>query len=146
MSMNVKVLVVCIVLFVLAASMVTVSVRVWRNPEMIGDNVPFTRMLPFDEAGRHAMGRAMGAWSALIVFTLAVVGAAIIHGPSGTGKPQNDAVLTVAYVGIGGILLSAVAMITITSLNRPKFLVPPHQRSDKGLLELAIARRRSRRG
>jgi hypothetical protein len=144
--MNVKVLVVCIVLFVLAASMVTVSVRVWRNPAMVGDRVPFTRMLPFSEAGRHAMGRAMGAWSALIVFALVVIGAAIIRGPSKASTPENNALFVVAYIGIGGILLSVVAMITITWLNQPKFLVPPHQRADKGLLELANADRRARRG
>jgi hypothetical protein len=54
---------------------------------------------------------------------------------------QGIAGLTLDGVGVAGFILSGVVYFGIVNFNRPRFLVPPHLRSQPG----AIAGRRQRR-
>ncbi len=132
--------VVLAVLTVLAVSISAVAVRAWRDPRMVGDRVPFARMLPFSKEARSAFGRALVPWSGIVVLAVAV---GIVVSVRSHQQPGSAVYRDLGYVGLAvavGIVAFFVAMLTIAWFNVPAFLVPPHRRHEKGLFKTGRAK------
>jgi hypothetical protein len=131
---NVGLIVVAAFVTVLAVALGVVAVRSWRDPSMVGDRVPFARMLPFRYRGREAFGRTIGIWAVGMSFIAAFCIVAAFQPSSQGGKIQFSVLArTVELVLIVGWMLSFGAALAVALANVPKILVPPHRRGEGGL-------------
>ena len=133
--MNTGLMVVAALMAVLAVAFGVVAVRSWRDPSMVGDRVPFTRMLPLRSRGRDAFGRTIGIWAVGLCFIAAFCAVAAFQPSSQGGKIQFSVLArTVEIAFIVGWMLSFVAALAVVLANLPKVLVPPHRRGEDGLV------------
>ena len=63
---------------------------------------------------------------------LVLIGGGIAGDLIGEGEPGYDIAMSIGVVGLLGLFLLA---FPITFFNRPRFLVPPHQRDEPGAIE-----------
>jgi hypothetical protein len=123
-------------LVLLGGSMMIAAIKTWRNPEITADRVPFARSLPFGPEGRAAAGRAMLAWAGSIMFVCTVGVLTILRGSNSVQSARARELQPYAFVAMGGIVVSLLFVVTIVCFNQPKFLVPPHRRSELGLASM----------
>ncbi|GGI12238.1 hypothetical protein GCM10007368_40160 [Isoptericola cucumis] len=118
-------------------------VALWRNPMKIEFFVASLSPLPLGEAGRRGEVRA----APLTCTTLWAIGSALV-GILISDYFPGLSFLNSTLVGvltIGAILVPLVLEVLVVLVNRPRFVVPPHMRGDRGVLIDRIHRRRERR-
>jgi hypothetical protein len=91
----------------------------WRNPG--GLALPVSR-----HAGRTVLAQAVILGSAAIVVGVA----GIMTGPAAEGQLSGVRVALMA-VGVAGVLFGGAGAFLISTIGRPRFLVPPRLRADK---------------
>jgi len=108
-----------LVLYVLAVK------RVWQGTSEI-DPERAPAWWPFSVPLWRGVGRAFPVQGACF---LLLVGGGVSAELAGKGTSGYDLGMSIGLVGLLGIFLLA---LPITFYNRPRFLVPPHQRDDPG--------------
>jgi hypothetical protein len=99
--------------------------KVWRGEsEFDGDDPP--AFWPFSTALWRGAGRALPVLGASV---LVLIGAGITSDLVGSDSKYYD---TVMAIGSLGLLVMFLVAFPIMYLNRPRFLVPPHQRDEPG--------------
>lgn len=101
------------------------STRVWQGRSELNAGSP-PSWWPFSDALWRGVIRAFPVQAAC--FTL-LVGGGIGADLAGKDSQGYDVGMSIGLVGLLGILLLA---LPITFFNRPRFLVPPHQRDEPG--------------
>lgn len=130
-------------LALIAGGLTTVAIKAWRNPEMVGDRLPFARMLPFGPQTRSAVGRAMLPWAASILFICLLDVLAVLRGSHSAQSAQGRELRPYVIAAVVGCLVSILLAVAVVCFNRPRFLVPPHRRAEQGLAAARRAERRS---
>lgn len=123
----------------MAVIFVLVGRKVWNGEsELDGDFPPAD--WPFGKPSWRGAARSYTAAAPCLVLILLAFTAQELLG---TETAAGDVALVVGTVlGLGALLIVA----SITPFNRPRLLVPPHLRSEPGLLAERRRRRTSRRG
>lgn len=121
------------------AGLIYSAVRCWRDPGY-AERLAAATALVQPRGGRGGT-RATIPWAGLL-FGLAAFFSAFLIARS----PATPSVIPL-LVGVAGVVVSAVAgglIFSITYYNRPKWLVPPSLREEKGIEELRKEARRKR--
>jgi hypothetical protein len=129
-------MVITIVIFVAILALFALAItRIWQGrSELDGSSPP--SWWPFSDALWRGVMRAFPVQAAC--FTL-LVGGGIGADLAGKDSSGYDIGMSIGLIGLLGIFLLA---LPITFFNRPRFLVPPHQRDEPGALaEWRAARR-----
>lgn len=115
--------------FILGSGFMTWKVvQLWRNPALVDFFMSAFTFLPFGPEARRGEVRSL----ALTVVSLWAIGILVIAGLwDGEFNDALAATVLVAVVVIMGCLATEVCVILF---NRPKFVVPPHMRSEPGVL------------
>jgi hypothetical protein len=121
-------MVVDVVIFaVLVVGYFFVIARVWQGRSEIDPTRP-PPWWPFGEPLWRGAARAFPVQGACV---LVLIGAGITADLIGKDGSGYDLAMAVGVIGLLGIFLLA---LPITFFNRPRFLVPPHQRDEPGAL------------
>jgi hypothetical protein len=102
--------------------------RIWEGRSEYDPNDPVA-WWPFSDALWRGVARAFPVQGACF---LLLVGGGVGADFAGKDSPGYDIGMGIGLAGLLGIFLLA---LPITFFNRPRFLVPPHQRDDPGALE-----------
>lgn len=121
MIFSVVVLAAIVVLYLLAIR------RVWQGTSELDDSNP-APWWPFSDALWRGTARAFPALGACVIV---LIGAGIAGDLAEKDSTGYNVAMSVGLVGLLGIFLLG---LPITFYNRPRFLVPPHQRDDPGTL------------
>jgi hypothetical protein len=125
-----------IIIFVAMLGLFAVAItRVWQGRSELDGTRP-AAWWPFSDALWRGAARAMPVSGA---GALLLIGGGIAGDLIGKGSSGYDIAMSVGLVGLLAIVLLA---FPITFFNRPRFLVPPHQRDEPG----AVAEWRTARG
>ena len=127
--MNIGAVIICLCLALAVAVLARAAVRIWRNQGLEPANVPMVRIVRMSEAGRHAAGRAVVPFTCVYLALLVLVGAAAARPKSGGGP-----LTAIAFIAVGLLLLSWLLFLAVAWFNWPRLIVPPHLRSDVGLI------------
>ena len=101
--------------------------KVWRGTSHIDTERP-PSWWPFSVALWRGISRAFPVQGACVLVLIAGGGVADAIGKDGAGY---DIAMSAGLVGLLGIFVFA---LPIMFYNRPRFLVPPHQRDDPGAI------------
>ena len=101
--------------------------RVWRGRSELDGSAP-PAWWPFSVPLWRGAARAFPVQGAS---ALVLIGGGIAADLAGRDSAGYDVAMTIALAGLLGIVLLA---LPITFYNRPRFLVPPHQRDEPGAL------------
>src|SRR3954453_18390597 len=101
--------------------------RVWRGHSEL-DGAPPPAWWPFSPPLWRGVARAFPVQGAC---ALVLIGGGIAADLAGRDSSGYDVGMAVGLVGLLGIVLLA---LPIALYNRPRFLVPPHQRDEPGAL------------
>jgi hypothetical protein len=112
--------------------------RIWQGTSELDDSDP-APWWPFSDALWRGTARASPVLGACAIL---VIGGGIAGDLAGKDTPGYDVAMSVGLVGLLGLFLFA---LPITFFNRPRFLVPPHQRDDPGAVAEWRRARRSHR-
>jgi hypothetical protein len=119
MVLTIVVFVAILVLFALAIT------RIWQGRSELDSSSP-PPWWPFSEALWRGVARAFPVQAACVIL---LIGGGIGADLAGKDSPGYDIGMSIGLVGLLGIFLLA---LPITFFNRPRFLVPPHQRDEPG--------------
>lgn len=115
--------------FVLGSGFMTWKVmRLWRNPALVDFFMNAFTFLPFGPAVRRGEVRSLGI---TVVSVWAIAGLVLLALWDKAPDPATTVLGLVAVLVIMGCLATEVCVILF---NRPKFVVPPHMRSEPGVL------------
>ncbi len=112
---------------VLVAGYLFVIGRIWRGRSEYDPSQP-PAWWPFSDPLWRGVARAFPVQGGCV---LLLIGGGIAADLIGEGSQGYDVAMSVGLVGLLGIFLLA---LPITFFNRPRFLVPPHQRDEPGAL------------
>jgi hypothetical protein len=101
--------------------------RIWQGTSEYDPSDP-PAWWPFSLPLWRGVARAFPVQGACAIL---VIGGGIAADLAGKGSPGYDFGMSVGLAGLLGLFLLA---LPITFFNRPRFLVPPHQRQDPGAL------------
>jgi hypothetical protein len=122
-------MVVTVALFaVLVAGYLFVIARVWQGRSEYDPSAP-PAWWPFSLPLWRGVARAFPVQGACV---LLLIGGGIGADLAGKDSSGYDVGMTIGLAGLLGLFLLA---LPITFFNRPRFLVPPHQRDEPGALE-----------
>ncbi|MEU0114783.1 hypothetical protein ABZ137_13925 [Streptomyces bobili] len=112
-------------------------VQLWVNPGMVEHFTTSFTVLPFGEDVRRGEVRSLavtivGLWAIVPMFFLGLYDA-----------EQEGALLALSAFLVVLLLLCVLLEVCVVLFNRPKFVVPPHMRSDLGVIAERRARRRA---
>lgn len=113
---------------VATAAWIRVALAMWRSDRH--SDLPAPRIGHILGGPRLQRGMARGAvvGACLLVSTLLVAIAGALT--------QSSASQAVGTVGVVGVLLCLVLYASVILVARPKWIIPPHMRSDVGLINL----------
>lgn len=118
------------------------TIKLWKDPKQVEFFMISLSILPLGESGKRGEVRA-AALTAVTLWGL-VIGVIWSMIPSGgdhaSGATTGRAIMFVIIALIVGPLLLEISVVLF---NRPRFVVPPHMRSDAGALPEALAKRRA---
>lgn len=119
-------MVVTIIAFAAIVALFAVAfTRIWQGrSELDGSSPP--SWWPFSDALWRGVMRAFPVQAACVIL---LIGGGIGADLAGKDSQGYDIGMSVGVVGLLGIFLLA---LPITFFNRPRFLVPPHQRDEPG--------------
>lgn len=126
--MSVGNVVICLFLGLIALAFGSAAVRVWRKPGFDPANTPMVRMTPMSEEGRHALGRA------ILPLAVGYLALAVMISIMAANPDKHSVWGAAVYVSAGLMMLSWLLVVAVAWFNWPKVLVPPHLRSDVGLI------------
>ena len=112
---------------VLVAGYLFVIARVWQGRSQYDPSSP-PAFWPFSLPLWRGVARAFPIQGACVLILLGGGIAGDLIGEDGKGY---DVAMGIGFVGVLGLFLLA---FPITFFNRPRFLVPPHQRDEPGAL------------
>lgn len=115
--------------------------RLWRDPLRAADLVDTFATLPYSREFRRGMVRASAATTAMILLGGLFIGLGTAWADDENGG-LGHALLPALPVLVVLLMVFTALNVTITLLNTPKFLVPPHMRNDPTYF---AARRTARR-
>ncbi|MFC8274338.1 hypothetical protein ACFUJR_17765 [Streptomyces sp. NPDC057271] len=122
-----------------AAFMTWQAVRLWRDPGLVGHFMDTFAFMPFGQETKRGEVRSL----ALTAGSLWGITLLLVVGMLDTGTSAIGSVFfVVALVTILGALACEVCVVLF---NAPKFVVPPHMRSDLGVIAARREKRRARR-
>jgi hypothetical protein len=103
--------------------------RLWRDPVRAADLVDSFAALPYSKEFRRGMVRASAATTAVIASGGLFIGLGTAWADD-ENSGLGHALLPTLPVLVILLMVSFALNLTITLLNTPKFLVPPHMRDD----------------
>ncbi|MFR9780880.1 hypothetical protein ACL02O_33190 [Micromonospora sp. MS34] len=115
------------------------AVQLWRNAELVGFFMNTFAFLPFGKDVRRGEVRSLN----LTVASLWAADVLLLVGLTGGELSGFRAGAVVAAVLV--ILACVCGEVCVVLFNAPKFVVPPHMRTDPGVLAARRARRHSAR-
>ena len=123
----------------LATCYIVIAAKVWRGESEIDPNSP-PAFWPFSDALWRGVGRAFVIQGLCV---LVLIAGGVAGDVVGEDSGAYNWVMGFASLGLFGLFFLA---FPITFLNRPKFLVPPHQRNERSAVEeWRIERERNKR-
>jgi len=126
-------------LVVLAGGYFFVVGKVWRGESQFDPTSP-PAFWPFSVTLWRGVGRAFVIQGLAV---LLLIGGGVAGDIVGEDSEAYDWVMGVGVIGVLSLFFLA---FPITFFNRPKFLVPPHQRGERGALaEWRVERERNKR-
>jgi hypothetical protein len=99
--------------------------RIWQGRSQLDESSP-PSWWPFSEALWRGVARALPVQIACVIL---LIGGGIGADLAGKDSSGYDIGMSIGLAGLLGIFLLA---LPITFFNRPRFLVPPHQRDEPG--------------
>ena len=99
--------------------------RIWQGTSEL-DTSSAPSWWPFSKALWRGVMRAFPVQAACVIL---LIGGGIGADLAGKGSAGHDIGMSIGLVGLLGIFLLA---LPVTFFNRPRFLVPPHQRDEPG--------------
>ncbi|MFB6990511.1 hypothetical protein [Streptomyces sp. NPDC056304] len=109
--------------------------QLWRDPGLVDHFVDTFAFMPFGKDVKRGEVRslALTATSLWGITVLLLIGL--------TNIELDGPAAVVFAVALLAVLLCLLSEVSVVLLNAPKFVVPPHMRSDPGLLAARRARR-----
>jgi hypothetical protein len=114
-------------------------IQLWKSPELVEWFMTTFTILPFGRGVRRGEIRALGLtatslWAATVLIFFGL-----------QDGDMSSAVLALGGAALVILLLCVLCEVSVVLFNRPKFVVPPHMRSDLGVVAERRARRRTTR-
>ncbi|MES5819516.1 hypothetical protein [Streptomyces sp. RG80] len=114
-------------------------VQLWANPGLVDHFMNSFTILPFGENVRRGEVRSLGLtvvglWSIMPMFFLGLY-----------DVEQKGILLILSAAFVFLVLLCVLLEVCVVLFNWPKFVVPPHMRSDLGVIAERRAHRRATR-
>jgi hypothetical protein len=132
--MNAGDLVCALLLAGLGAFRLAQARQAWRGPARVAGRPPPDPLLrPF--GGQAARGAVRAVAAQVVILLAAAWLLAALAVASAISGPAASAIRAIGgVVGVAGVLFGTVTGLMILLFNRPRFLVPPSARQDKGVL------------
>ncbi|WP_155054774.1 hypothetical protein [Streptomyces blattellae] len=110
--------------------------QLWRNANLVAYFMDTFAFLPFGHDVRRGEVRSLGVrviflWGILAMFFLGLY-----------DVTMDGVLLALSGVLVIVVMLCLMLEVCVVLFNRPKFIVPPHMRSDLGVIAARRARRR----
>ncbi|MFI1488026.1 hypothetical protein [Streptomyces sp. NPDC020747] len=114
------------------------AVQLWRNPDLVDFFMASFTWIPFGKEAKRGEVRSIGLTAASLWGITLLVWLALFDPDAST----SSYILVAALLAI---LVPAICEVCVVLFNLPKFVVPPHMRSDLGVIAARRARRTKRR-
>lgn len=110
------------------------AIQLWKNANLVDDFMDAFSFLPFGKEVRRGEVRSFGlsvtsVWGVAVLIWLALT------------DSDSSAPSFVLIAALVTILVPLLCEVSVVLFNTPKFVVPPHMRSDAGVLAARRARR-----
>ncbi|MEV0220430.1 hypothetical protein [Streptomyces sp. NPDC050704] len=115
------------------------AVQLWRDARQVDFFIATFAFLPFGKETKRGEVRSLGLTAA----SLWGITALIFLGS--TDVELTGVALGLFVVALGTVLLCVMLEVAVVLFNTPRFVVPPHMRSDLGVIAARRARRTKRR-
>ncbi|MFF0291624.1 hypothetical protein [Streptomyces sp. NPDC005262] len=117
------------------------AVQLWRSADLVDHFTTVFSFLPFGKEVKRGEVRSLG------LTAVSLWGVTILFVTGSLDVEMTGSWLALILIAAATVLVCLMCEISVVLFNLPKFVVPPHMRSDLGVLAARRARRaNSRRG
>lgn len=121
-------------------------VKLWRDPALVDFFIGAFTFLPFGPSVRRGEVRSLGVTVVSVWAIAGLITLALWDMGQDPNKEQDPVTTVLGLIAVLVILGCLVVEACVILFNCPKFVVPPHMRSEPGVLAARRAKRARRAG